>query len=75
LDIDFECRLRQRGRPRRPFGTFPIGHGKDEAPHSYYHTGDTILTIYDALTTATTTGAPYHTLLDPTPDDPRCRHP
>jgi len=51
--------------------TFPIVKRKDEAAHGRYRTKDTILEIYDAMTS----GQPYQTRLDPPPADVRCCHP
>jgi len=51
--------------------TFPIVKRKDEAAHGCYRTKDTILEIYDAMTS----GQPYQTRLDPPPADLRCCHP
>lgn len=42
-----------------------------EEAHGTYRTKDTILAIHDAMAT----GAPYRTLLDPLPADPRVAHP
>ena len=40
-----------------------------------FRTKDTILSIYDAITTAITTATPYHTRLSPAPADRSVRHP
>lgn len=40
-----------------------------------HSTKDTILKIYDALGEAQRTGEPHHTLLAPSPADPRVAHP
>jgi len=50
--------------------TFPIVKRKDEAEHGTYRTKDTILEIYDAMQTATSTGKTYQTRLDPPPGPP-----
>jgi hypothetical protein len=55
--------------------TFPIVRRHDESRHGDYRTKRLILQIYDALADSIATGAPYHTLLDPSPADPRCWHP
>ena len=47
--------------------TFPIVRRKDEASHGEYRTKNRILAIYDAMTTATETGQPYLSVLDPPP--------
>jgi hypothetical protein len=48
---------------------------KDLESVGTFRTKDTILSIYDDLTTAITTSAPYHTKLSPPPADLACRHP
>ena len=55
--------------------TFPIVKRKDEKAHGHYRTKDTILQIYDAMATATVSGQPYQTLLNPPPANPRIAHP
>ena len=55
--------------------TFPIVRRKDEQTCGEYRTKRKILDIYDSMREATSTGAPYQTLLDPPPADPRCCHP
>ena len=55
--------------------TFPIVKRKDEARHGHYRTQRVILELYDALKSATETGQPYQTRLNPPPADPRCCHP
>lgn len=55
--------------------TFSIVKRKDEKAYGHYRTKDTILQIYDAMTTAINTGQPYQTLLDPPPADPSLAHP
>lgn len=47
--------------------TFPIVKRKDEAAHGEYRTKRVILEIYDAMQSATETGNPYRTPLDPPP--------
>jgi hypothetical protein len=55
--------------------TFPIVRRKDEEKYAGdYHTQRVILEIYDALLTATRTGQPYPTRLDP-PRSPARRTP
>ena len=54
--------------------TFPIVRRKDEARYGEYRTKRVILDRYDAMQTATATGAPYRTVLDPPPADPSCCH-
>lgn len=55
--------------------TFPIVRKNDEKAHNEYRTKCTILEIYDAMATATRSGIPYNTRLDPLPGDPRLAHP
>lgn len=55
--------------------TFPIVKRKDEKAYDHYRTKDTILQIYDAMTTAIETDQSYQTLLDPPPADPSLAHP
>jgi hypothetical protein len=55
--------------------TFPIVKRKDEAKFGDYRTKRIILEIYDAMKSATDSGQPYQTLLNPPPADPRCCHP
>ena len=54
--------------------TFPIVRRKDETRHGEYRTKSVILDIYDAMQSATATGEPYRTRLDPPPGDPSCCH-
>jgi hypothetical protein len=54
--------------------TFPIVKRKDEQQYGDYRTLRVILEIYDDLQRAMSTGAPYHTRLDPPPGDPRAAH-
>lgn len=54
--------------------TFPIVKRKDEQKYGEYRTKRVILEIYDAMAEAIRTGAPYQTLLDPPPADPRVAH-
>lgn len=65
----------QRGDVDYIMETFPIVKRKDEKAHGHYRTKTTILSIYDAMTTAIQTGQPYQTLLDPPPADPSMAHP
>jgi hypothetical protein len=51
--------------------TFPIIRRKDEQEYGEYRTKRLILEIFDDLSTAITTGAPYRTRLDPPPADRR----
>ncbi|MCC6176166.1 MAG: hypothetical protein IT305_12745 [Chloroflexi bacterium] len=55
--------------------TFPIVKRRDEQRHGEYRTKRVILEIYDALSEAERTGAPYQTRLDPPPADLRIAHP
>ena len=55
--------------------TFPIVRRKDETRHGDYRTKRVILEIYDAMQSATATGEPYRTRLDPPPADRSCCHP
>lgn len=56
--------------------TFPIVRRKDQEKYNgEYKTKTTILRIYDELLTATRTGLPYQTPLNPPPADPRVAHP
>ena len=55
--------------------TFPIVRRKDETRHGDYRTKRVILEIYDAMQSATATGEPYRTRLDPPPADLSCCHP
>jgi hypothetical protein len=55
--------------------TFPIVKKKDLDSFGTFRTKDTILSIYDALTAAITTSAPYQTELSPPPADTACRYP
>jgi hypothetical protein len=54
--------------------TFPIVKKKDLESFGTFRTKDTILDIYDSLTTAITTSTPYQTTLSLPPADPSCRH-
>jgi hypothetical protein len=54
--------------------TFPIVKKKDLESFGTFRTKDTILDIYDSLTTAITTSTPYQTKLSPPPADPAVRH-
>jgi hypothetical protein len=54
--------------------TFPIVKKKDLASFGTFRTKDTILSVYDDLTAAITTSAPYHTRLSPPPAHARRRH-
>jgi hypothetical protein len=54
--------------------TFPIVKKKDLESFGTIRTKDTILSIYDDLTTAITSSTPYQTKLSPPPADPSCRH-
>jgi hypothetical protein len=54
--------------------TFPIVKKKDLESFGTFRTKDTILSIYDDLTTAITTSTPYQTRLSPAPADPSVRH-
>jgi hypothetical protein len=55
--------------------TFPIVKKKDLESFGTFRTKDTILSVYDALTAAITTSAPYQTKLSPPPADAACRYP
>jgi hypothetical protein len=55
--------------------TFPIVKKKDLESFGTFRTKDTILSIYDDLTTAITSPTPYQTKLSPPPADPSSRHP
>jgi hypothetical protein len=55
--------------------TFPVVRKKDEAEHGEYRTKRVILELYDRMAEASRTGAPYQTMLDPPPADPRVAHP
>jgi hypothetical protein len=55
--------------------TFPIVKKKDLESFGTFRTKDTILSIYDDLTTAITSPTPYQTNLSPPPADPSSRHP
>jgi hypothetical protein len=55
--------------------TFPIVKKKDLESFGTFRTKDTILSIYDDLTTAITTSTPYQTKLSPSPADRSVRHP
>ena len=55
--------------------TFPIVRRKDETRFGEYRSKSVVLDIYDAMQTATATGEPYRTRLDPPPADPSCCHP
>lgn len=55
--------------------TFPIIRRKDEAAHGEFRTKRVILEIFDEMQTASVTGKPYRTRLDPPPADPRIAHP
>ena len=48
---------------------------KEETKHGHNHTQAAILQVYDALSEAMQSGAPYKTLLNPPPADPACCHP
>jgi hypothetical protein len=48
---------------------------RDEAQHGEYRTARVILDLYDRMAEAERTAAPYVTLLDPPPADPRIAHP
>lgn len=54
--------------------TFPIVKRKNEARYGSYRTKETILQIYDAMTTAARTGQAYQTIIDPPPADMRVAH-
>ena len=54
--------------------TFPIVKKKDLESFGTFRTKDTILSIYDALTTAITISTPYQTKLSPPPAAPSVRH-
>ena len=54
--------------------TFPIVKKKDLESFGTFRTKDTILEVYDAMTTAIRTGQPYQTYLSPPPADPSLRH-
>ncbi len=54
---------------------FPIVRRRDEERYGTYRTARLVLEAYDRMTEAMTTGAPYQTLLDPSPADPRVAHP
>jgi len=54
--------------------TFPIVKKKDLESFGTYRTKDTILEIYDEMTTAIRSGQPYQTRLAPPPADLSCRH-
>jgi len=64
-----------RGAASYILDTFPIVRRKDEAAHGEYRTKRVILEIYDEMQTASVTGKPYRTRLDPPPADPRVAHP
>jgi hypothetical protein len=55
--------------------TFPIVKKKDLESFGTFRTKDTILSIYDDLTTAIITSTPYQTKLFPPPAATACRHP
>ena len=54
--------------------TFPIVKKKDLESSGTYRTKDTILEIYDSMTTAILTGQLYHTRLSPPPAASTLRH-
>lgn len=54
--------------------TFPIVKKKDIESFGTYRTKDTILEIYDSMSTAILTGQLYHTRLSPPPAAPTLRH-
>lgn len=77
-DADF-ARLREAfATPRDAVAyildTFPLVRRADEQAHGCYRTKERILSLYDTMGTASTSGTGYATPLDPPPADPRCRH-
>jgi hypothetical protein len=54
---------------------FSVVRRKDEAAFGEYRTKSRILEVFDAMATASESGEPYRTILDPSPADPSLCHP